>query len=38
MIEKVVQYFLGVGKNPASAEEGVEVMNLMAAFTSKSIE
>lgn len=33
MIEKVVQYFLGKGENPCSAEDGVEVMRLMEAFT-----
>jgi predicted dehydrogenase len=33
MIEKVVEYFLGRGPNPCSAEEGVEVMKMMAAFT-----
>jgi predicted dehydrogenase len=36
MIEKVVAYFLGEGDNPAPPEEGVEVMRLMEAFTSKS--
>ncbi|MBD0277840.1 MAG: Gfo/Idh/MocA family oxidoreductase [Flavisolibacter sp.] len=35
MIAKVVQYFLGKGPNPCSAEEGVEVMKLMEAFTKK---
>lgn len=29
MIEKVVDYFLDVGSNPCSAEEGVKVMELM---------
>ena len=33
MIEKVVQYFLGQAENPCPAEEGVEVMQLMEAFT-----
>lgn len=33
MIEEVVQYFLGKAENPCSAEDGVEVMNLMEAFT-----
>ncbi len=33
MIEKVVQYFLGKGENPCSAEEGVEVMHIMEVFT-----
>ncbi|MCW3080878.1 MAG: oxidoreductase domain protein [Segetibacter sp.] len=35
MIERVVQYFLGKNKNPSSAEEGVAVMQLLDAFTSK---
>ncbi|MEO7120705.1 MAG: Gfo/Idh/MocA family oxidoreductase [Ginsengibacter sp.] len=34
MIEKVVQYFLGKGPNPCSAEDGAEVMQLLDAFTS----
>ncbi|GEO11007.1 Gfo/Idh/MocA family protein [Segetibacter aerophilus] len=38
MIEKVVQYFLGEGENPSSADEGVEVMTLLEAFTNKSIK
>jgi predicted dehydrogenase len=33
MIEKVVQYFLGQGENPNSADEGLEVMRLLEAFT-----
>jgi predicted dehydrogenase len=33
MIEKVVSYFLDQGPNPCSAEEGVEVMKLIDAFT-----
>jgi len=33
MIEKVVQYFLGQGNNPSPAEEGVDVMRLLDAFT-----
>jgi predicted dehydrogenase len=33
MIEKVVQYFLGQGPNPSSAEDGVNVMRLLEAFT-----
>ena len=33
MIEKVVDYFLDEGPNPCSAEEGVEVMELMEKFT-----
>ncbi len=35
MIEKVVQYFLGKGENPGTAEDGVEVMRIMEAFTYK---
>jgi predicted dehydrogenase len=35
MIEKVVEYFLGQSPNPCSAEEGVEVMRMMEAFTRK---
>lgn len=35
MIEKVVQYFLGLGPNPCSAEEGCEVMRLMELFTAQ---
>jgi len=35
MIEKVVEYFLGEGSNPCSAENGVEVMRLLDAFTIK---
>lgn len=33
MIEKVVAYFLGSGLNPCSAGEGVQVMQIMDAFT-----
>jgi hypothetical protein len=33
MIEKVVEYFLGEGPNPCSAEEGAEIMRLMDQFT-----
>ena len=33
MIEKTVQYFLGKGPNPCSAEDGTEVMRLMEAIT-----
>jgi predicted dehydrogenase len=33
MIEKVVKYFLGEGPNPSPAEEGVEVMRILEAFT-----
>lgn len=35
MIEKVVEYFLDQAPNPCSAEEGVEVMKAMAAFTKR---
>ena len=35
MIEKTVQYFLGKGDNPSGAENGVEVMRIMEAFTRK---
>jgi predicted dehydrogenase len=35
MIEKVTAYFRGVGDNPCSGQEGVEVMRLLDAFTSK---
>jgi predicted dehydrogenase len=34
MIEKVVSYFLDLGPNPCSGEEGVAVMKLLDAFTS----
>jgi predicted dehydrogenase len=33
MIQKVVEYFLDQSSNPCSAEEGVEVMKMMGAFT-----
>jgi predicted dehydrogenase len=33
MIAGVVKYFLGEGPNPCSAEDGVETMRLMEAFT-----
>lgn len=33
MIEMVVEYFLGRGLNPCSAGEGVQVMQIMDAFT-----
>ena len=33
MIEQVVAYFRGEGKNPCSAEEALETMKLMDAFT-----
>lgn len=36
MIEKVVNYFLGKGANPCSAEEGHQVMQLMEALSIKS--
>jgi predicted dehydrogenase len=36
MIGKVVQYFLGKGENPSSAENGVEVMRIMEVFTAGS--
>ncbi len=35
MIEKVVEYFLDEGPNPCSAEDGVEVMQLIDDFTKK---
>ena len=35
MIEKVVDYFLGKGTNPCSAEDGAIVMQLMDQFTGK---
>ncbi|MDQ6608527.1 MAG: Gfo/Idh/MocA family oxidoreductase [Bacteroidota bacterium] len=33
MIQKVVDYFLGQADNPCTAEEGIEVMKMMEAFT-----
>jgi predicted dehydrogenase len=36
MIEKTVQYFLGRQPNPCTAEEGVQVMKMIDAFTTKS--
>ncbi|HVF81239.1 MAG TPA: Gfo/Idh/MocA family oxidoreductase, partial [Flavisolibacter sp.] len=33
MIQKVVEYFLGHSPNPCSAEEGLEVMKMIEAFT-----
>ncbi|HEX8316134.1 MAG TPA: Gfo/Idh/MocA family oxidoreductase [Flavisolibacter sp.] len=33
MIAKVVEYFLGQSHNPCSAEEGLEVMKMIDAFT-----
>ena len=35
MIEKVVDYFLDIGPNPCSAEEGVKVMEMMEKLTTK---
>jgi len=35
MIQKVVDYFLGKGPNPCSAEDGAIVMKLMDQFTGK---
>jgi predicted dehydrogenase len=35
MIQKTVDYFLGKGPNPCSAEEGVKVMEIIDAFTKK---
>ena len=35
MIEKVVQFFLDKGENPATPEDGVEVMRIIDAFTAK---
>jgi predicted dehydrogenase len=35
MIEKVVDYFLGEGPNPCSAEDGLKVMQLIDQFTGK---
>jgi predicted dehydrogenase len=35
MIEKVVEYFNDEGRNPCSAEDGVEVMRLIDVFTAK---
>jgi predicted dehydrogenase len=35
MIESVVNYFLDRGPNPCSAEDGVQVMKLIDAFTNK---
>ena len=37
MIESVVNYFIGRGANPCSAEEGVLTMRLIDAFASKKI-
>jgi hypothetical protein len=37
MIEAVVAYFLGENTNPCPAEDGVEVMRLIEAFTTKKI-
>ena len=35
MIERTVEYFLDLGPNPCSVEEGIEVMKIMDAFTGK---
>lgn len=35
MIEQVVNYFLGEGPNPCSAEDGLKVMKLIDQFTAK---
>jgi predicted dehydrogenase len=35
MIQKVVDYFLGKADNPCPAEDGVEVMQIIDAFTGK---
>ena len=35
MIEKTVEYFLDQAPNPCSAEEGIEVLKVMDAFTGK---
>ena len=35
MIERVVEYFLGEGPNPCSAEEGVKVMEMMEGIINK---
>lgn len=35
LIEKVVEYFLGSDTNPCSAEDAIEVADLMDAFTKK---
>ncbi|HWJ89597.1 MAG TPA: Gfo/Idh/MocA family oxidoreductase [Flavisolibacter sp.] len=35
MIDAVVQYFLGHGPNPCSADEGAEIMELIDAFTGR---
>lgn len=37
MIEAVVQYFLGEGENPGTAQDGVEVMRIIDAFTGDRI-
>ncbi len=38
MIQKVVSYFWGTAANPCTADEGVDVMKLMEAFTASSGE
>jgi predicted dehydrogenase len=35
MIEKVVEYFLDQSTNPCSADDGVEVMKMLDAFTKR---
>ena len=35
MIEKVVEYFLDVGTNPCSGQDGAEIMKLLDSFTEK---
>ncbi len=35
MIEKVVEYFLDLGPNPCSGQDGAEVMKLLDSFTEK---
>lgn len=37
MIEKVVQYFLGNGENPGTAENGAEVMRLMGEMVKRKL-
>jgi predicted dehydrogenase len=35
MIQKVTEYFLDQAENPCSADDGVEVMKMMEAFTKR---
>ena len=35
MIEKVVEYFLDLGTNPCSGQDGAEIMKLLDSFTEK---